>query len=702
MKIPERYLHKLYSGWLGKLIGIRLGAPVEGWSYEKIKNVYGELTHYPIQYKDFAADDDSNGPLFFVRALEDCVDMKQFSEQDVADALLNYAPNEHAFFWWGGYGMSTEHTAYLNLKNGIKAPQSGSIRQNGHTVAEQIGGQIFIDCWGFVSPGNPKQAAELAKKAASVTHDGEGIYGGVFVAAAISLAFVETDIKEIIQKALQYIPDTCEYARVAKAVIAYHEKSPESFRDCFEFVHSNFGYDKYPGNCHIIPNAAAMILSMLYGNGNFEDTLNICNMCGWDTDCNAGNVGSIMGTLCELESIDYEKWVKPINDLLIASSVIGSLNIQDIPQSASYFAKLAYALAEEEIPSVYKTQIEGKSCHFEYKGSTHNIRVRSQSAFHLQNTDEEAFEGTRSLKVGICAAKSGEEHFIYKRTYYRPEHFSDSRYDPCFSPTVYPGQNFGMAVMPACFESEGAGTVQPYAKLGRSGEIIRGEQTELREKKWHEVGMAIPPSDDYIEEIGLILCGKMLGPTGSSLSVYLDNITVTGKPDYRIDFSNIEEENWNGFHREINQFTRLKGLTFLENGYLSLSSNDYAEMYTGALTFDDYKVKAELQPVVGDTHLINVRVQGAMRSYAAGFAGQKLVLMKNHNGYKVVAEMDFQWECGTEYVIECTAVKGEFTVQIGNQILKHKDAEFFCHGSIGISTQNGSRCRYKSIEVKGV
>lgn len=118
----------------------------------------------PLIYKNFAADDDSNGPLFFIRALEDCKDLNNFSSHEVANALLNYAPYEHGFFWWGGYGISTEHTAYLNLRNGITAPRSGSVEQNGSTMAEQIGGQIFIDSWGLVSPGNPEQAAKLASR----------------------------------------------------------------------------------------------------------------------------------------------------------------------------------------------------------------------------------------------------------------------------------------------------------------------------------------------------------------------------------------------------------------------------------------------------------------------------------------------------------------------------------------------------------
>ena len=154
----------------------------------------------------------------------------------VADALMNYAGWEHGFFWFGGYGVSTEHTAFLNLWNGIPAPLSGSAQQNGLAVAEQIGGQIFIDCWGLMNPGNPERAARFARAAASVTHDGNGIWGGVFIAVCISQAFVETDIRRIIEKGLEYIPQDCEYAAVVRDICAYHEEHPQSWRDCFSHI----------------------------------------------------------------------------------------------------------------------------------------------------------------------------------------------------------------------------------------------------------------------------------------------------------------------------------------------------------------------------------------------------------------------------------------------------------------------------------
>ncbi len=394
------FIEKIYAGWLAKIIGIRYGAPIEGWTYEQIRNIYGELDHYPVDYHEFAADDDSNGPLFFLKALEDGRHGYDVKAQDVAEALLNYAPFEHGFFWWGGYGISTEHTAYLNLRNGIPAPMSGSIEQNGHTTAEQIGGQIFIDTWGLVSPGNPDQAARFAKEAASVTHGGNGIYGGIFVAVCISYAFIEKDIRKIIEKGLSYIPADCEYTRVVRKVMEFYDAHPENWHDCFRYIFENFGYDKYPGICHIIPNIAVMILSLLYGEGDFSRTLSVCNMCGWDTDCNVGNVATIMGVRNGLKGIEYEKWRKPINDFLACSSVIGSLNLMDIPFGAVYIAKLAYAVAGEKMPEPWGEIAEKRidSCHFEFPGSTHAIHVRVDSLddggrkkyeTSITNTDEQ-------------------------------------------------------------------------------------------------------------------------------------------------------------------------------------------------------------------------------------------------------------------------------------------------------------------------
>ena len=98
--MKQEYIEKIYAGWLAKIIGIRLGAVVEGWTYEKIAQRYGEVTGYLEEYINFAADDDSNGPFFLVRALEEGKNFPKLEPQDVADALMNYAGWERKPIKW--------------------------------------------------------------------------------------------------------------------------------------------------------------------------------------------------------------------------------------------------------------------------------------------------------------------------------------------------------------------------------------------------------------------------------------------------------------------------------------------------------------------------------------------------------------------------------------------------------------------------
>jgi len=691
----------------GKDYWSTIGGTYRGWSYEKIEKVYGEIDGYLVDYRDFAADDDSNGPMFFLRALEDYSHTSNITAEEMGLTWLNYAPYEHGFYWWGGYGKSTEHTAYMNLRNGIVAPRSGSVKQNGAAVAEQIGGQIFIDTWGLVVPGNPALAAQYAEKAASVSHGGNGIYGGMFIAACISSAFVEKDIEAIIKAGLSVIPDDCEYASMTRNLMAYWIRQPESWRDAFLWVKDHYGYDRYPGVCHIIPNSAVIVLSLLYGQGDFSKTLNICNMCGWDTDCNVGNIGTIMGVRNGLEEIDYEKWRKPINDFFVCSSVIGSLNIMDIPWAASYISNLAYKIVKEEPPVVWKGILEGKAAkfHFEYPGSTHAFRVSSNCEgmleYHLTHSTEAVYSGQGSLKIIAKPMTAGQELSIYHKTYYRPADFHDSRYDPSFSPILYPGQTFKGSVM--IHEDINYGILAClYVKDGNSARCVTSEKVELISGKWKELSLSIPRMEGVcLEEAGIMLIPKE--GKNNVLVAYLDDFDFLGHPEYTIDFSRERMEVWTPLHREVSQFTYLKGIWELDAGELSGSCADFGEAYTGKIDWKDYSFESTLRPIVGEHHNMNFRVQGAIRSYAVGLApGNRLVLYKNENGYRELAEREFPWKNGGEYTIRIEVLGPHIQVFYRDKLLmEYTDmCKPYLSGQIGVSVREGSHCHYRDIIVR--
>src|SRR4051794_2655710 len=153
MTLPQDYIERTYAGVLGKIIGVYLGRPFEGWSYDRIMAELGEITYYVHERLGaplIVTDDDISGTFTFFRALADNGYNRNLTPAQIGQTWLNYLIEKRTVLWWGGMGTSTEHTAYLRLKHGIAAPFSGSIVTNGKVVAEQIGAQIFIDAWGMV------------------------------------------------------------------------------------------------------------------------------------------------------------------------------------------------------------------------------------------------------------------------------------------------------------------------------------------------------------------------------------------------------------------------------------------------------------------------------------------------------------------------------------------------------------------------
>lgn len=179
-----------------------MGRPVEGWSYEEIQKKFGQIDYYVAEKTGapfIVPDDDISGTFVFYRALEDNGYPADIKAGQIGEAWLNYIIEDKTILWWGGLSRSTEHSAYLRLKQGIRPPQSGAGEKNGMIIAEQIGSQIFIDTWAMVNPRNPERAARMAREAAVVSHDGIAVECAVYLAAMESMAFEEKDIDSLIQ-----------------------------------------------------------------------------------------------------------------------------------------------------------------------------------------------------------------------------------------------------------------------------------------------------------------------------------------------------------------------------------------------------------------------------------------------------------------------------------------------------------------------
>jgi ADP-ribosylglycohydrolase len=287
-------LERTYAGVLGKMAGVYLGRPVEGWSAERIRSLHGDLSGFLPGTAVPVSDDDLSGAFTFVRALEDGEFPAEPSPAQVGEAWLDHLIEGRTTLWWGGLGSSTEHTAFLRLTEGIGAPRSGSAALNGRRAAEQIGGRIFADAWGLVHPHEPGRAAAAARAAAQVSHDGVAVDAAGMLAASVAAAFDGAGVAAALARGRAELPARSALHALIDEVGAVWAAS-DGWRAAHGVLAERHPYARYGGHCPLVPNETVLLLALMAAPGDLARALAIAVGCGWDTDCNAGNVGCLIG-----------------------------------------------------------------------------------------------------------------------------------------------------------------------------------------------------------------------------------------------------------------------------------------------------------------------------------------------------------------------------------------------------------------------
>lgn len=334
---------KLYGAWLGRVCGCMLGKTVEGIRTCELVPFLKETGNYPMHryiyrsdltdgmlekykygfrgriYADeidgMPVDDDTNYTVLYQLVIERYG--RDFTPYDVSRAWLAYQGKD-------AY-CTAERVAFCNFVKGYMPPQSAVYK---NPYREWIGAQIRGDYFGYISPGNPELAAEMAWRDASVSHVKNGIYGEMLVAAMLAVAAVTDDIESIIRGGLGEIPYTSRlYEDVTAVVEAY--KNGVSQKECFDMIHAKYDECTAHGWCHTNSNAMVVAAALLYGGGDYGKSICMAVETGFDTDCNGATVGSVLGMAKGIGAIP-EYWTKPINDTIHTTIFgIGTVKISD-------------------------------------------------------------------------------------------------------------------------------------------------------------------------------------------------------------------------------------------------------------------------------------------------------------------------------------------------------------------------------------
>jgi hypothetical protein len=277
---------KIAGGWAGKMIGVTYGGPTE---FRAMGKTYEDSIHWtPEDIKNSMWQDDLYVQLTFLMAMD------RYGVDAPAKKLQEMLAKAGYQLW---------HANVQSRKNyfdSIFPPQSGMPEFNYH--ADDIDFQIEADYIGFMCPGMPQTAIELCNRAGSVMNYGDGIYGGIFVAALYAEAFFESDMNTIIEKALQAIPAESDYATIVRDVMALHEHYPGDWRAAWKELEAKWGDvdicsagDAF--NIDAKLNGAYIVMGLIYGEGDPMKTLEISTRCGQDSDCNPSNALAVLGVI---------------------------------------------------------------------------------------------------------------------------------------------------------------------------------------------------------------------------------------------------------------------------------------------------------------------------------------------------------------------------------------------------------------------
>jgi hypothetical protein len=394
-----RLLDKIKGGWAGQVIGCTFGGPTEF-------RFPGAMIH---DYQPIAWDDGIIARTFERSpGLYDDVYMDLTFVEVMAREGIDAPAARHAqAFAHAGYPLwHANQAARYNILHGLLPPDSGHWTNSPH--ADDIDFQIEADFAGLMSPGLVNAASAVCDRVGHIMNYGDGWYGGVYIAAMYSLAFISPDVGSIVENALKVLPPASNFARCVRDVLDAYKADPGDWKKAWFVVERNWAEDVgcpdfvfAPGNIDARVNGAYVVIGLLYGQGDFGRTLEIATRCGQDSDCNPASAGGILGTWLGYGRIPAS-WRDPLEPIEDKPFPYTTMSLNEV-----YATSLAQALetvranggavdggtvrlpAETIIPVRLETSFP--NCH---------PLERRRLGLRLESTAEIGFEGTGYVLTG--------------------------------------------------------------------------------------------------------------------------------------------------------------------------------------------------------------------------------------------------------------------------------------------------------------
>ena len=301
---------KIMGAWALQTIGVTYGGPTE---FRYLKRVIPDSIAIPW------SDSAMYKAMKFSPGLYDDIYMDLTFVDVLEKEGLDASPNAFATAYANaGYWLwHANQQGRYNVQHGIAPPASGNWINNPH--ADDIDFQIEADFAGIMSPGMPGMVNDICDPVGHIMNSGDGYYGGVYMAALYSNAFVLSDIEQVVSESLQIIPKESTYYQCMADVITWYAEYPNDWQKTWTLVEEKWGEDigcpdgaLSDFNIDAKINSAYVIMGLLYGRGDIDMTMEIATRCGQDSDCNPASAAGILGAMIGYKNIP-EKWASGLS-----------------------------------------------------------------------------------------------------------------------------------------------------------------------------------------------------------------------------------------------------------------------------------------------------------------------------------------------------------------------------------------------------
>ncbi|MBI5691072.1 MAG: ADP-ribosylglycohydrolase family protein [Verrucomicrobia bacterium] len=323
----EDYVDRVNAIWHGQIVAVSLTLP-----FEHKTAAVEPVRVFPKRYTQGWVDDDWYYEMCAVRGFE------KYGIGMTADQLGQQWLENNC----GSYGSSA--VALQNLRRGIKGSEAGHPRYN--RVWWTIGPVFSADLYGALAPGMPNVAARMAREFGHLNGYAEAVDGAVLFAGAISLGFVERDVRAVLRQAVQLVHPSSPYRLCVESAIALAEAG-HSFDEVVNHVEDRW-HIEYPATNNAVPNGGIAAAALWFGEGDFWKTVDLaCRAADFtDTDNSAASAVSVLAAMHGMKALPAEL-VAQLDDRIVGTEMNRVKFTPPVDEKISVLARRTAAIGEK-------------------------------------------------------------------------------------------------------------------------------------------------------------------------------------------------------------------------------------------------------------------------------------------------------------------------------------------------------------------